>query len=366
MEIPNYRNRRRSPGLCRTLLRAAGHLAWVVAVGFAHAVHPAQGDDRLVLRLIEDPQVSAHVVRIGDVVEVISGQGDSIRDLLAKPLGPAPRAGRSQVWHRSDILQHLELRGVHPASVRWSGPERVTLTFQSPELQQQALVPAFLSDRAAEQAQQLLARAVRDYLNHQTGKRIEWRVDVEVPEPIISKIQTQRSIVAIGGGQPPWEGEQKLTVKIRDGTSSRIVQVVARVRKPPMVLAAVRPMRRDEIITADDLTFVAMSSSQGEEEAKYFTDAKSLIGKQLRRSISTGLPIQADFVGEPILVQRGNLVQVQAVAGGVMVSTQGKALGAGAAGELVEVEVLATRQRVLGVVVDPLTVRITAQPTRTR
>ncbi|GIW98955.1 MAG: hypothetical protein KatS3mg111_2288 [Pirellulaceae bacterium] len=320
--------------------------------------------DTVVIRFLTSPQVQHHVVRLGDVIEIVSGQLDRSAELLQAPLGPAPRPGQVQRWFASDILQHLELRGIHPSTIRWSGADQVEVRFTDP-VTSPPMVPAFLNSRAISQAEQVVGLAIQEYVKLQSGSDTSWRVKVQLPEQLVDACQTKRHIVAIGGGQPPWTGEQQFTLKIRRGTEHQTVTITAEVSMPPLVVAANRAMRRGETISPDDLVYVPLVD-ESDRAADYFSDIDALVGKQLRRSVSTGLPILTDYVGDPILIDRGSLVQVESVAGAIVVSTQGRALGNGAAGELIEVEILATRQRVFALVIDPLTVRIVAQPQRPR
>jgi flagella basal body P-ring formation protein FlgA len=97
----------------------------------------------------------------------------------------------------------------------------------------------------------------------------------------------------------------------------------------------------------------------------YFTSIEQVVGKQLRRSLATGLPIDDQMIGEPIVISRAQLITVESVSGGITVSSPGKALSAGAAGELIQVE-LPGRVKVFGTIVDSNIVRIAARATPSR
>ena len=84
------------------------------------------------------------------------------------------------------------------------------------------------------------------------------------------------------------------------------------------------------------LTFAPLPMN--EDESKFFSDIKMVIGKQLRRSLSSNQPVTDESLGDPVVVQRGQLVEVESVAGAVVVKTSGKSLNSGAVGELIDVE----------------------------
>lgn len=70
--------------------------------------------------------------------------------------------------------------------------------------------------------------------------------------------------------------------------------------------------------------------------------------------------LQSPEPAPPPLVERNDSVTVHSRATGVRITTSGKALGEGAMGEVVSVELADTRMRVLGRVVGPQTVEVTA------
>lgn len=69
------------------------HLAVALLIGLANIAAAAE---QLVLRLRTDPQVSTSVVRLKDLVEIVSGSASSFDKLMEMSLGPAPREGQSQ------------------------------------------------------------------------------------------------------------------------------------------------------------------------------------------------------------------------------------------------------------------------------
>ncbi|MCA9133055.1 MAG: flagellar basal body P-ring formation protein FlgA [Planctomycetales bacterium] len=322
--------------------------------------------EKIVLRFAENPRTSEHVVLLGDLVEVLAGQSPSFDQLLTLPLGPAPRENVSQTWHSADVLQHLELRGVHPDSVRWSGVTQAKLQRISKTVGLEAarMQPAFVHSRTIEQAEQLVTQAIREYLNLQTGERVDWQVRVMIPPHLADTIRIRRNIVGIGGGKPPWHGPQQFVLQLKDREQLTNVPMPATVELPPMVVVATRPLRRDEVLTASMLEYAPLPQRAMEEQAKFYTDTQPLIGQQLKRSVSTGLPIASDYVGSPTLIERNEMIEVESISGQVVVRAMARSLGSGAAGELIDIETIPGKQRILATVVGPLRVRVAAAPAR--
>ncbi len=322
--------------------------------------------DQIVIAFVENPRTSEHVVRLGDLVEVLAGNSATMEQMLTLPLGPAPRANDFQSWHSRDVLQHLELRGIHPNSIRWSGTTQTKLQriAESPSLAAGSIEPAFVQGRTIELAGNLVSQAIEEYLNLKTGERTDWIISVEIPAKLADVIRIRRNIVGIGGGQSPWLGEQEFVLQIKDRDAIVNVPINANVELPPLVLVAKRPLRRDEILSAEALELAPLPQRAGEDRSKYYDNINELIGQQLKRSVSTGLPISSDFVGSPVVISRNEMVEVESVSGGVSVRTMARSLTSGAVGELIDVEVIPTKQRMLAAVVGPLKVRVASVSAR--
>lgn len=294
--------------------------------------------DQVVLRFIDDPQISNSVVRLKDIVEVVSGSSPSFDKLKEMSLGPAPREGQIQTWHSSDVMQHLELRNVHPQSVRWSGSSSTKLQgvkALSTE-QVESITPAFTNESTINNATNNVIAAIREYLNLQTHSRMDWRIRPQIAPQNAKLLLSRRNILKIGGGTAPWEGEQEFVLQVRSGSQTINLKIKTEIDSPPMIVVAKGPIRRDEILEEKNLTYAPLPVN--EDESNYFTDIKSVLGKQLRRSVSSNQPVTDQMLGEPIVIQRGQLVEVESIAGAVSIKTSGKSLNGGAVGDLVEVE----------------------------
>lgn len=322
--------------------------------------------EKIALRFVDQPHVAGNIVYLGDLVEIASGQSPAISKLMKIPLGPSPTENSVQKWDSDQVLRQLELRGIHLDSLRWTGNTSVELTRQdaSHQLAQQNMAPAFLQERTVTQAEELVSLAIAEYVTFRSGENVDWNIQVQIPVQYVPKLQSRRNIVSIGGGKEPWEGEQDFVIQVRDGKLTANLKVKATLAMPPMVVSAARPLRRDEVITADALKLAPVPKNRFQPDTKYFSSFDQLIGKQVRRAISTGLPIPSEFVGDPILISRNSLVQLESVAGSIVVSTQARSMGSGAAGDLIEVETISTRQRLHATVVNSQVVRIAAQPVR--
>ncbi len=358
----NYLDFAAMSGCWRACALSAIVLVWPVLVT-PPATHAA---DSLVLRFVENPRTSEHVVRVKDLVEVVAGESSQVQRLMELALGPSPREKAVQTWHSRDVLQHLELRGVHVDNVRWSGVTQVDLQRMAavPGVSAANFEPAFVDNRTLQLADNLVSQAIAEYLELKTGERTEWLIAAAVPANLANVIRIRRNIVGIGGGEAPWLGEQEFVLQIKDHDQIVNVPIAAHVELPPMVVVARRPLRREEILTAGLLELAPLPQHNSEDRAKFYGDIQALIGQQLKRSISTGLPISSDYVGSPTVIGRNELIEVESISGDVTVRTMARSLASGAVGDLIDIETVPSKHRMLATVVGPLKVRVAAVSAR--
>lgn len=114
---------------------------------------------------------------------------------------------------------------------------------------------------------------------------------------------------------------------------------------------------RGELLAADDFATEARSAAQG-RGALAATDAA---GKEATRNLPSGSIVRSTDVATPRLVRRGEPVNVTVRSGGLSIATAGRALGSGAAGDLVRVVITATNRTLDGIVDGPGEIRIAAR-----
>lgn len=327
--------------------------------------------DRVVLRFKVSPSVDSQVVRLADLVEVVSWGARAKEDLLAFPLGPAPQVGKTQDWTASDLIRNLEFRGIDKSKIAWQGPESVRLlrnrTTESPvkpaSAERKKLAPAFLNDRIISQAESNLIQATREYLWLQTNERTQWRISLKVPTELAGALAQKRNILSIGGGAEPWTGRQRLVYVVQDQNEELELTMTVNVELPTTVVVASRAIRRDEVIDESCLTYAALPERMEGQLDQYFDDMSELVGKQMRRAVSTGVPIPRASIGQPNVISSGEIIEIESVSGSVVVKAAAKALNGGAVGELINVELIPSRKRLVATIAGPMLARISGNAT---
>ena len=114
-------------------------------------------------------------------------------------------------------------------------------------------------------------------------------------------------------------------------------------RSSPKFVVAVRPLKRGDILRAVDVEL--RSLDEPPRRMKAATLPQNVIGREVLRSFSAGQPIDEHQLRRPLLVRRGQAVQVQAKAAGVVVTTTARAMDDGAAGDIIVLQSLENREK---------------------
>lgn len=124
---------------------------------------------------------------------------------------------------------------------------------------------------------------------------------------------------------------------------------------PPVVAETVVPTR---VIGARDLIGAGDVALDSKEMPGTISDLNLVIGREARVALYPGRPIRAGDIVVPAIVERNDLVTLIYSAGGLRISTEGRVLARGAAGEVVRVMNLSSRQSVMGRVMPDGTVEV--------
>lgn len=118
------------------------------------------------------------------------------------------------------------------------------------------------------------------------------------------------------------------------------------------VVVPTRTIRPHSLIMPEDVTVkpVTVSGAIG--------DPAQVIGMEARVALYPGRPMQPEDVRPPALVERNAIVTLRFSQGGLVIATEGRALGRAAVGETVRVMNLGSRNTVSGRVMDDGSVEV--------
>jgi flagella basal body P-ring formation protein FlgA len=137
---------------------------------------------------------------------------------------------------------------------------------------------------------------------------------------------------------------QFLADALRETGEVQRVSGLALVSVPVPVPA--RRMMPDEIVSEGDI--VTIDFPMGRLNEFSITDSSELVGRQVRRMLPEGRPVMAQSVMAPLVITRGERVQIRYDDGGLTLSAPGRALVDAAEGEPVRVVNLISNLSLVG------------------
>lgn len=107
-------------------------------------------------------------------------------------------------------------------------------------------------------------------------------------------------------------------------------------------VVATRTIRARALISPDDVTMVEAQIPGA------LADPADAVGREARVAIHAGRPVRAGDIGPPTLVDRNQVVPLIYLSGALAISTEGRALARGSAGDVIRIMNLGSRTTVTG------------------
>lgn len=105
-------------------------------------------------------------------------------------------------------------------------------------------------------------------------------------------------------------------------------------------VVAARTIRAQEVIAPEDLLLRDVDLVGG------IADPNQIIGKEARVALYAGRPIRPGDIGAPSVVDRNEIIPLIFTSGGLVITTEGRALGRAGPGEVIRVMNLSSRNTV--------------------
>jgi len=156
-----------------------------------------------------------------------------------------------------------------------------------------------------------------------------------------------------------WEGWGKTLLGLVIRVDDRVVRnlsIPVEVEALAEMVVSLRPLERGDVIGEGDVALQKRDMSSG--SAKICRDPEQVIGKKVRIAIRGNTPVRSDYLEKVPLVKYGQLVTIIAENGSLRVTAAGKTKGAGAEGDSVLVQNLASKKDVQARVIDSGTVAV--------
>lgn len=344
------------------LIASAALLGLFLAESLLAAGEPVE------IRLRAESTTAGSIVRLGDLADVVCDKAKLADKWRALTLFPAPAAGRTQAIASREIQDVVALHYGADASIRWTGAAETRLTAVSngtnlpaPAGGEIALVsepaPAPKSIAAPASPASVisqLTKACEAFLETQSGRK-GWQVRPRASSRDLAAIHAAGSDWRITSIDNLTSGSRRFTIAAGKNPPLNIIADVAAVS---VVVVAKRDLPRGTLLSAEQLSLEPVAARTS--DANFAVKLEEVVGQELQQLVPAGQPIDTRQIRRQLMVRRGGPVLVIAWASGVKVKTNGRVLGDGAHGDLVEVQAIDSNDRFMARVVEPRTVEVFA------
>jgi flagella basal body P-ring formation protein FlgA len=152
--------------------------------------------------------------------------------------------------------------------------------------------------------------------------------------------------------ESPAQPVGRVTVRVScEGTTPWTVFVPAQVKLFRKVVVAIRPLKRTDVLSEDDVALV--ERDVGLLTQGYLTDMNQALGTRLTRSVMPDQVLAPVLVEMTEAIRKSDQVVISAKKGGINVRMPGEALSKGVIGEQIRVRNLSSNRVIRARVVGP-------------
>ncbi len=139
-------------------------------------------------------------------------------------------------------------------------------------------------------------------------------------------------------------GRQHVAVNVAvDGKVATVIKVSATLKQRVKYLTFRRHMKRGDVVVEADLQWTQADMERAMPDL--VLDSKMVIGQATTRQIPADKPLKSSWFDAPVVVERGDRVQVAAVHGALHIQAVGVAQADGRVGETIAMENPVSRRR---------------------
>lgn len=356
------------------------------------------------------------VVRLRDVAMLIGPDDPQWDRIGGSAIALLPTDGRRLSIERQRLADVLARHLAGQRTVQWVGPDLTSIRFAPQETalsKSQAEGPAAAAEPVGDplqqtgssqqigpsqqigssqqiepsrqidalqqdvQATQLAARATPAPLAAATAERLirlvhyavdradptardQYDVQIDPRSPALTALADARSVRLLRAPGALQPGPAVLIVQgdLPGGEVSAQLPVTFQPR--PLAVFSTQSIRRGDRISPQDVELRPLGRGQSADGT--ISDLQAAIGMEARNALHSGRPISNGDIGLPIIIRRGDLVEVRVVGRSVTVRTSARALDDSSEGELLQVETQTPRRRLMARAVTPGVVEIITRP----
>jgi flagella basal body P-ring formation protein FlgA len=281
-------------------------------------------------RLKSSTTVMRDTVRIGDLI-------DNAGDLANIPVFRSPDLGTTGVVSASDVLDAVRAHDL--IIVDTAGVTEIEVTRAAREITKRDI-------------EQQVAKTFAGQYGFGDADKLTVAFERQ-PRNILVEPQASANLHVVRSSYDPRNSRFDVTFSVPGSPSNRqnLLRYAGTVIETVPVPVLVRPMNRGETIRSSDV--VVEPRPKSEVTAETVTDLDRIIGYSARLVLRANQPLRRADVVKPDLVKRDEFVTILYEMPGMMLTIRGKALEAGAEGDMITVLNVQSKRNVQGVVTGP-------------
>jgi flagella basal body P-ring formation protein FlgA len=351
----------------RTAQYVVGAIVCCSTIAFAQ-------DTVFTLQMREGVEISSIVVRLRDIARPVGQQPTEWQRMADATVALLPTDGRKLRIEKQRVMEAYQRLGGNLQNVEWTGPSFTTIQFVAmeplPLLQVSgASAPVPVASQAIHQNSQPLLNSSPETLletidllpaERNRIERLVMTAFAKTHRELLTEYESQaaseqlnlalfkglRSIQSVRLLESAQPGINHVHVCGAGDTTKMEGQFSIELIPLPEIVVATASLNRGDVISDRDLEFRRVTRTAFRPE--FLTRKEDLIGKEVTRGLSAGRPLVSADVSVPLVIRRGDLVELRILGAGVVVSTNAKALASAAEGESVLVETESPRKRIAG------------------
>jgi len=315
-------------------------LATVIAVAAVFGFCEAWADARTHVAVMEEAWIKGEKVYLKDIAK-IEGTARWQERLGAICLGHAPGPARHKTLKGSWIESKIRSKRWLPADTAVSVPESVGISRTWQSIREKRFSDLFNGYIA----RQLKAREadfrVSRFKVIGNDSLPEGKIKVELVRQTDARLLGYVSLTAI--------------VRVDDKIERRVV-LSGWVDRFENVVCTSRPLRRNSIITEDDVSTKRRNISK--LPYNVLKSMEGVVGKRLKHALKADTALLANMVEDPPLIKRGDKVTIVAESSTILVTALGIAQTKGGLGDQIRVKNCMNRKEIIARIVNASTVRV--------
>jgi flagella basal body P-ring formation protein FlgA len=383
-------------GLCANGARQVAALA-TMCLGAMFAATPcrAQTDSRVreisyidantrwAFRALSPVTIHSPIIRLGDVVQPLDPNLAAWQRLRRSIIGLVPIGGQPMTIQRDRLAKAIRAAEATPLQIDWIGPTSINVVYRQSLASAQdhptrqvsydadplysAAGPASSTARAVEPLPKMEADRILRWITLAIQRQYPslaetYRIEIDRKQHQLVALNSIGGVTSIEIPHPIREGPCRMHVVARSVDGPVKADVDAVFAAHPTVAVPRKGLPRGHRIQSGDMTIKPLPSEEVEQD--FVIDPDDAIGMEVRKALRADSPVSRGDLGAPILVHRGDRIEIRVVGGGITITTNAKALANGSESDLIEIETMQPRKRLLARVVQPGLVEIITRAPR--